>query len=119
MMTLFLKRTIREYLLGWTQYHHLPKTSYTLVEPLLHVHFEQPLKGTTQDFFFVEERSPAQIIQTIDRTQPNRSHWLTVFSQEEPSQEMMSIYERLGYQCKSQEGVMTKRLVPEKEVPPP
>lgn len=115
-MNIFSNRVIYEYLIGWTRNHHLPKTSYNLVGPLFHVHFCQPLKGTTNDFFFMAESPLDQATQAFENIQPNLSHWLTVYCTEESSREMASIYERLGYQFKSREPVMTKRLISKKEV---
>lgn len=112
----FSNRTIYEHVLGWTRNHHLPKTSYKLVGPLLHVHFPQPLKGTTNDFFFLTESTPDQVPQVIESIQPNLYHWLTVYCSEGRSRELAKVYERLGYHFKNQEPVMMKRLTSEKEV---
>jgi ribosomal protein S18 acetylase RimI-like enzyme len=116
MTHIFSDRTIDEYLIGWTRNHHLPKTSYNLVGPLFHVHFDQPFKGTTNDFFFTNESTPDQVTQAIKRSQQNLSHWLTVFCNEEQVREMVHVYERLGYQFKSQETLMAKPLTSENEV---
>jgi GNAT superfamily N-acetyltransferase len=116
MTNVFSNRTIDEYLIGWTRNHHLPKTTYNLVGPLFHVHFSQPFKGTTNDFFFMNESTPDQVTQAIERSQQDFSHWLTVFCKEEQVREMVHVYERLGYQFKSQETLMAKPLIPEKEV---
>jgi GNAT superfamily N-acetyltransferase len=111
------ERTIDAYLMGWTRTHHLPNTTYSLVGPLFHVHFAQPFKGTTTDFFFTHASMPDQVVQAIGRAQHNRSHWLTIFCTEEHAQGLMPVYDRLGYQCKSQETLMAKPLRSEKAAP--
>jgi GNAT superfamily N-acetyltransferase len=105
---------IDEYLIGWTRNHHLPNTSYSLVGPLFHVHFAQPFKGTTNDFFFMHASAPERVTQAIERSQHKHSHWLTIFCQAEHVHELVAVYERLGYQFKSQETLMAKPLLCEK-----
>jgi GNAT superfamily N-acetyltransferase len=119
MTHVFSQRTINEYLIGWTRNHYLPKTTYNLVGPLFHVHFSQPFKGTTNDFYFTSESTPDQVTQAIERSQQNLSHWLTVFCKEAEVREMVHVYEHLGYQCKSQETLMAKPLIAEKEINDP
>jgi hypothetical protein len=64
----------------------------------------------------MNESTPDQVTQAIKRSQQYLFHWLTVFCNEELVQEMVRVYERLGYQFKSQETLMTKPLTSEKEV---
>jgi GNAT superfamily N-acetyltransferase len=110
----FSERTIDEYLIGWTRTHHLPNTTYSLVGPLFHVHFAQPFKGTTTDFFFMHASTTDQVTQAIECSQHTRSHWLTIFCKEKHVQELMPVCDRLGYQFKSQETLMAKPLLSEK-----
>jgi predicted GNAT family acetyltransferase len=119
MIHIFSPRQIDEYLIGWTRHHHLPQTTYTLVGPLLHVHFSHPFKGTTNDFYFMHESTPDQVTQAIERSQQTLSHWFTVFCKEEHVREMVHSYERLGYHFKSQETLMTKPLIAEQAVTHP
>jgi GNAT superfamily N-acetyltransferase len=119
MTHIFSNRPIDEYLIGWTRHHHLPHTIYTLVGPLLHVHFSHPFKGTTNDFYFMHEGTPDQVTQAIERSQQTLSHWLTVFCKEEHVRGMLHIYEHMGYHFKSQETLMTKPLISEQEVKHP
>jgi GNAT superfamily N-acetyltransferase len=114
MTQVFSERTIDEYLIGWTRTHHLPNTTYSLAGPLFHVQFAQPLKGTTTDFFFMHASTPDQVTQAIERSQHNRSHWLTIFCTEEHAQDLVPVYARLGYQFRSQEPLMAKPLWSEK-----
>ena len=114
MTHVFSETTIDEYLIGWTRNHHLPNTTYRLVGPLFHVHFAQPVKGTTTDFFFMHASTPDQMTHAIERPQHNRSHWLTIFCEKEHVQELVPVYKRLGYHFKSQETLMAKPLLPEK-----
>jgi GNAT superfamily N-acetyltransferase len=67
----------------------------------------------------MSESTPDQVTQAIERSQQNLSHWLTVFCKEAEVREMVHVYERLGYQCKSQETLMAKLLIAEKEVNDP
>jgi ribosomal protein S18 acetylase RimI-like enzyme len=110
-------RTITEYLMGWTRHHDLPHTTYCLVGPLFHVHFAQPFRGTTTDFYFMHastHSTPDQVTHAITRAQRNRSHWLTIFCPAKHVQELVPIYERLGYHIRSQETLMAKALLAEK-----
>lgn len=110
MTQVFSERTIDEYLMGWTRTHHLPNTTYSLAGPLFHVHFAEPLKGTTTDFFFMHASTPDQVTQATERSQHNRSHWLTIFCTEEHVQELVAVSDRLGYHFRSQETLMAKPL---------
>ena len=64
----------------------------------------------------MKESTPDQVAQAINSYKQNLSHWLTVFCEEEQSRELVHVYERLGYQFKDQETVMTKHLTCEQEV---
>jgi GNAT superfamily N-acetyltransferase len=85
---------------------------------MFHVHFSQPFKGTTNDFFFMYASRPDQVTEAIARSQHYHSHWLTVFCKTEHVRELVAVYGRLGYNFKSQETLMAKPLLAEKAANP-